>query len=728
MNGANENQGTLEQLTQRVRNLMAESKDPEYTEYLHKMEERIRQQKYQVDLLKSEVDRTYTMYLRRMELNEAKAEAAAETVVMQEPVVEEHVDVEPTVTEQVAAEPDVMESEVASQAVTEEASYFNRIEEPVQQQVPVQTAPQKKRNAEFTIGGAVLSVVGGGFILAALVTLGMTFMGGLFKGICLYGVSLLFLLASELYLYRRWQMMGATFSAIGIGGLYLSTAVNYLGLHNFNLWVTLGFTVAITVFVILLSRKRNSILYRIIGMIAGYLCFFMIQPGITELEFYVVSGLILLMNVLCILMPMQNAKAGIQTAHAAINTFFAICFAIRAIVGCDLELWPVLIFVISSIVVMQMLFVAQYFHYKQNGSDSCGAGFLTVYYISLVCYMFMANLLVAGVVDTYENNWYAYGTAIAVGVIALVSLFALSLRKCSGQGHVYTFLNLTAYFLVGCIGEKWNLVITILVMVALVKLICCKKSDIVYRVNDILITFLLCVALDLHGLEYSYALLAGVVFSILMIRYWQTVYEIGLTAVLVLYAANNLPYNLNLPVIVGLLLVAILLYNNVKRWQGKNILVFNILALIVQGICFLILAGYVYQNEYITYLCMLVFGLATIVLTMQDKYQMNFKGKYLILAIFLTYMAFILRVEIPVINSILLMIIALVCVGVGFAVDKKSVRVYGLVLSLVVCGKLVLYDFFGAATIQKTILFFAVGVLALIIAAIYIILEKKNNT
>lgn len=124
---------------------------------------------------------------------------------------------------------------------------------------------------------------------------------------------------------------------------------------------------------------------------------------------------------------------------------------------------------------------------------------------------------------------------------------------------------------------------------------------------------------------------------------------------------------------------------------------------------------------------MLVFGLAVIGLTLQEKYQMNFKGRYMVLAVFLTYMAFIFRTNVRVVNSILLMVIALVCVGTGFVVDKKSVRIYGLVLSLVVCGKLVMYDFFKAATLQKTILFFAVGMIALLIAAIYIILEKKNS-
>ena len=221
-------------------------------------------------------------------------------------------------------------------------------------------------------------------------------------------------------------------------------------------------------------------------------------------------------------------------------------------------------------------------------------------------------------------------------------------------------------------------------------------------------------------------LLAGIGISILMIRYWQTCFEIILTATLLTYTVSRLPVILQLPMAVGILLIGILVFNNVKRWRGKNILLFNGLALGGQIICFLKLHSPIYQNEYITYFCMLVFGLATIGLTLNEKYQMSLKGRHMVLAMFLTYMALIFRTNVPVVNSILLMVIALVCVGTGFVIDKRTIRIYGLILSLAVCAKLVLYDFFKAATVQKTILFFAVGVIALVIAAIYIILEKKK--
>ena len=44
----------------------------------------------------------------------------------------------------------------------------------------------------------------------------------------------------------------------------------------------------------------------------------------------------------------------------------------------------------------------------------------------------------------------------------------------------------------------------------------------------------------------------------------------------------------------------------------------------------------------------------------------------------------------------LIMLIALVSVTAGFVKKDKPVRIYGLVLSLCTCGKIALYDYWGA--------------------------------
>lgn len=197
----------------------------------------------------------------------------------------------------------------------------------------------------------------------------------------------------------------------------------------------------------------------------------------------------------------------------------------------------------------------------------------------------------------------------------------------------------------GLYGE-WEYAVGLLSMLIVSKVLSFKKSKII-RVVDALNTILLCLSVISYKRPANILLLIGIVFCVLTIHYWQTFYEILITFTVVFYVTEcmQLPVLLELPFVVGMLLIGILLFNNVKRWHGKNILLFNILALFGQAYCFLGILHPVYQNAYTTFLCMFVFGLATIVLTFQKKYHMDFRGKYVILIFFLIYMTFVFTIR-----------------------------------------------------------------------------------
>ena len=71
------------------------------------------------------------------------------------------------------------------------------------------------------------------------------------------------------------------------------------------------------------------------------------------------------------------------------------------------------------------------------------------------------------------------------------------------------------------------------------------------------------------------------------------------------------------------------------------------------------------------------------------------------------------------------MVIAIGTIVMGFLFKEKKLRIGGLILTLSVGAKLALYDFPGAATTEKMILFMVAGVIVLAISAIYIALEKS---
>ena len=683
----------VEQLERRVQSYMLSARDKQFMDYLQRMQVRLKTQKHQVEILEVELNRSYQMYVNRMK-------AAGIDVQVEE--------IEEPFTENVK----LTEEEQAS----------------APHQVVKPTVKQNSGSTEFMIGSVLLSIVGGTFILTALVILGMYYMNGFVKGMCFYAGSLILMAVSELILYKKWPKLGMTFTAISIGGLYLSTILNYLTLQNFNMWVALAIALIITIMVILLSWKRDSVLYRALGLITSYLCIMILRDANTDTELIIAAIITFLINIMCIVVPVQRHKTGFRILHMYANGIFSfvVCFLLYNYVDNYVSR---LLFAGFAWLITHILLVIQIRTCNEeitNKHDIPNCGILIGYYISGV--LIHASLPEGAADMSFYNGMLHFGSFAVMLVIAAAAM--LFLRKRNEIRCPYFLMTYVAFYMFFLFGTEWESVISIVVLLMISKIVSTIFKVTSLRVWDVILTALTCLVCLTYveePIKYALVLLVGLLISIPFISYWQTYYEIILTFTLAIFAAIKLPTLLQLPAFVGIIFVSILVYNNVKRWRGNYILVFNGTAIVGQIIAFLLLTNPIYRNAYVVYLCMLIFGLATIVLTFQEKYGMDFKGKSLILAIFLTYMALIIRTDLPIINSILMMFIALICVGLGFFEKEKKIRIYGLVLSLIVCGKIAIYDFFDAETLQKMILFFTVGGIALLISGIYIILERKMN-
>src|SRR5699024_4842999 len=104
----------------------------------------------------------------------------------------------------------------------------------------------------------------------------------------------------------------------------------------------------------------------------------------------------------------------------------------------------------------------------------------------------MTTILVGRLVAIYGEKWYCYGSMIAVGVISLTAMLALTVKKCSGQGHIYIIFNLILLSIIGYSGEEWGSVISLLILLVLAKAAGWRKDSTVLRINDVCITVLLC--------------------------------------------------------------------------------------------------------------------------------------------------------------------------------------------------------------------------------------------
>lgn len=677
--------GRLEQLENRILQLLRHSRDPYYTEYLQKMLARVNGQKEQADLLLDELDRSYQMYLRRNPFASSNRQEDFR-----------------------GAQPD-------SSRYTPPYADAIAVQRPKTQTV--------RRNTEFTVGVAVFSVIGVVFILASFVMLGMNFMNGFAKGMSLYAIALVLLLISELVLYKKNPRIGRAVSAIGIGMLYLSTILNYLQLGNFNGMTAMVAAAVITAGTLLLGRKRESGLMHVMGMTACYLCFLPIAEGITGAQFIVITGIVFLINLMSALILVKQSETSIGIVQMISNTLFTQFFVWRA-VWCGVEAGYLAGFLLSSYIILNLIFLIllrKGDRKAKEGRHFDKTGVITAFCISGCVFAEMSAFIVLG--GNSPAGWMKH---VVVGTAAVVSaIFFLLAGKRKERWLLYYFVQILAAVLYVFPGNEMEAVICILSLLIVSKLLTGIKE---LAVSEAVVTVTACLmALVYHDAPYVYIIGAGVVVSVFFIHRWQTFYEIAITLTCAVLAMMKLPGLISLPAAVGIVFVGILLVHNVKRWKGRAVRIYNYTALAMQTMCFLLLFQRIYSRAYITYLMMLVFGLATVVLTFHEKYEMDFRYKNLILSVFLTYMAFVCRTGIPVFTSILLMVIALVSVGAGFAGQDKSVRIYGLALSLFVCAKVTLYDFTGAAAIQRMILFFVVGAIALIISGIYIVLEKKQR-
>lgn len=712
----NTQQERAKRLEQQAREYLMQSNDPIFTRYLQQLLPRIQRQPEYVEQLQAELDKSVEFWYQRQQINANRGgETGAESSVPQR-----------SVPQEAAAG----EQQTAGQSQTQPVGQFTM----QQVQAPVTQAPaQKKQNAEYLVATIALSVVGGIFILTALVLLGMYFMNGWIKGISLYAVSLGVVLIAELLIHRKLPKLAQIFSAIGIAALYLSTMINTISLHNFGMLPAAAIIAVITVGTVLLSRKRDSLIHRMLGIAACWLCAYPLFGSslLSEPEGLLVLALILLLSVLSICVPVRRYHTASQLIQLVSTTILFPVTVSCVISTQGMPVWVTAAAFGTFFLIAHLILVVQSNYIlkeKQAGHAVNENGLLAIY---------IAFLLVAGITTgTAMNNYWGRAENDAyIGIIALTgmafvvaALAGIAIRGTWKKWLTCYFFSFVAVCAFSVIESNWPILICLTALLLLTKILT-RFAEGGLRALDVIVTSLYCIELLANGKEipYAYLLLAGTILSMFLVYGWTTIQELLLTFSLAFFAAANLMPMLKLPAFAGILFVSILLFNNVKYMRGKNILVFNVVVMVGQIGALIALANPVYRNSYLTYLCMFVFVLAYLVLTLQERYYKKFKHRELIIVIFLTYMALIVKTNVPVINSVLIMLIALVSVTLGFLKKDKPVRIYGLVLSLCTCGKIALYDYWGAPVLQKTVLFFAVGVIALAIAGIYIVLEKNTG-
>ena len=596
---------------------------------------------------------------------------------------------------------------------------------------PVQNH-HKTLDTEFIVGAAVLSAVGGIFLLIALVLVWVNYMNGFLKGMSMYLISIALLCVSELLIRKVQLKLSYVLTSVGISGFYASTMVNSRWLDHFPETIGLIIIAVFSVLILLYSWARNVPWYRIVSLLAFYFCLSLGRVQLGDEMYFTTIFFGLSVSLLGALIPIKGQ--GIAVTNISMLAMALWC---KLPVNVDwLGMIQEMIYCMGAMLILSLLLYRQlrlFYIESQNGAES---GYsqdvghilcLAVYLVSLLfLYLRFNGAALIKTIFTPALHFCMLG----IGGACLVSFTIL--WKYREKWFIYLWGNIFAYTTYLTLelrgGEDvgwggWCLVILLLVSELLAF---CKVQ--VLRVNQAAFTVVACITVTaVSGQAYVYALLAVLLTGFLLVNHWHAFYELIVTYTVAWFVTKNLPIMLSLPVFAGILFVGILLVNNKKWLRDRMPLIYNwgTLSGLIAAYLFLLMP--LYRNYYLMYFCMLILGLSIIILILDEKYHLNCKCKLLVAELFLDYLVLTMYLNPPVIASILLMAIALAGVGCGFWLDQKSARICGLLFSLLVCGKIVLYDFRGGSTIHRILLFLVTGAIALMIGGLYIILEKKMS-
>lgn len=702
-----------ERTRSRLKQLMKLSEDPYYDQYLAQMWRDLENGKATPAQVEQEAQRSYLQYQRRMaERRPASQEAPQPGNLSRQ---EFHADVPKDLPERGLP--------------------------------PVKKDPEKN-TLEFKVGIHVFGLIGAVFVIVAFVIFGFNFLKGLGQGISLYGAALVLVICPELLgmRKRREHLEGQpsdTFegapesraanrfpgvvTGIGVGCLYIANIVNYLVLHTINGTEVMMITLLIAAGAVFLGRKKDSAWIRIISLTGCYLCFFPVKGFESELYFLVIAVMLLVVNAAGVFFRNQSRRQTINVVHMILNMAFTVLLVAKA---WSEEISPayLVFYIATAFIFVSILSLKECMKEKEMPFVLCCVGNGV-----LVFLLFWIGNLHPQTAGRPELALFVHLTAeVLVFTICLVTFMLWDKEDRRRWAQLYCLAGVV--LLSGSFSEYHpEIIFSVLAVFAMTKIFASQKE--VLLLDCIAVTWVGITGIWLSDHWYCWLFAGALFLSVFRIRQAYLYHEFVITAGILLIWWRQCRFvflerfGMNggwlYPVSAGMMLVLFLLFNHLPGLKEKKQQPYNIASLVVMSLYYLMVW---FWHSYIFSSLMMALGAVTILIVFRKRYGLGIPRKYLVLAGFLAYFSLTGHYESPVIVSILLMVIALGCVGIGFRQQDKPERICGLVMAVFVCLKLVLYDFREVGAIYRMLVFLAVGVIALIISCIYVKLEKKLDS
>ncbi len=712
-----------------IQYLISNSRDARYTEYLQMLLFQLRQQNVTVEYVSFELNRTYQMYVQRVQAYDMQQQRYAQQMQSMQPQYVQQ--------QQYTQLQYVPQQQYTQPQYVPQPQYMQQAQYKTQ---PQYTKREKKarnrKNVEISIGIGVFSVIGILLILTSFIMLGQTYMNRQMKGLCLYGIVLAMLLVSELVINRKMHYLSVGITGLGICGLYFTNILNCLYLQNFDGWLAVAATVMVSLLAAFISKKKDSGAINGISFLGCYISIYLLgsapfrwiadgtEEGFAGGRFLVTAAALFSVNLMTAFLTVKKHRMAIRVLQMSANALFTIFYTFLGAFegGADY----VVFYLISSLFVQGLLFcfLTEPGKEKTNKDWEKMVGVIALYAatnVVLILVLFWESLFVSA-------KWHIH---VAMGCFLLVCAVLFYLFRKSSlkwiQFWLYGFTAIVVYnrFRAGgreeglywwCVGVSIG-VFLISRFLSRIKLL---------WISDIVITILTAFSATTAFVQKdwlsSLCYLAAFFVSMAGLHHWKEIYEGIFLFVIEAFMLAFLQNELTISVMFAVLFLGVLGFHNINLFKGRYNKIFNYVNL---GFMACLCLSALFYNSFLSIGILLVLGTAFMFLTFRDEYGMNFRFKNLILLGYLCYMVLIWDIPVPVIKSILIMFAAIGAVVAGFAGKEKKLRISGLVLAMLVCGKIVIFDFAGAATLEKMLLFLIAGIIVLAISGMYIALEKK---
>ncbi len=528
---------------------------------------------------------------------------------------------------------------------------------------------QQKTSMEFKIGAGVLSGIGVLFVLVALVLLVKNFVPEFMQGMLLFVFFGVLWLVSQLGISRIFYKLSTGISTACIVGLYWSVLANYNTYKTLPLYWAIGILTLIAVISWAVGFCVKSTVLACTSF-CGYLLFALFLPWGPTLPEFMTSLLVIVgLNLMWHLGAAGKQREAVQLAHNICLTGFSLIYGIILLVK---QPQGGLVMVLLYGIVMTTLLNFIYLRKEQ-------VGFLLCWLISTV---FQTSYLIGIAITLYWRGQEI--EPLLLLVVATINLLLLALRrfKSRWQGLYYQSAVLILFLTAG--GLVWPE---------------------------------LCASLVLFGV------------GLLLIRERVLEHELVTSLYFFLLIWILVPKAAVAPAQLAFLLgfTLLCLYMPWLRSPRESALVYTNISLMGVSLLFARARHLPPEQHYIADTFVLVLTVAAVVLLWRERCHLPKRFQGLVLSLVLTYMIVVYQIRLPVVVSILLMIVAIGAIIGGFIRKEMAMRIYGLSLSLFVCAKVVVYDYWDLELLPKSILLLVVGLIAIAIAVIYAVLEMKQK-